>query len=87
MGETLPAEIIDKYSLMPLREALGNIHFPQNPDRLQKARERMKFEELFYLQLHILRYSRERGRRIRGHVLAKSEITSIPITVGIYPLN
>ncbi len=47
----------------------------------------MKFEELFYLQLHILRYSRERGRRIRGHVLAKSEITSIPITVGIYPLN
>ncbi len=71
VGETLPAEIIDKYSLMPLREALGNIHFPQNPDRLQKARERMKFEELFYLQLHILRYSRERGRRIRGHVLAK----------------
>ena len=71
VGETLPAEIIDKYSLMPLGEALGNIHFPQNPDRLQKARERMKFEELFYLQLHILRYSRERGRRIRGHVLAK----------------
>ncbi len=71
VGETLPEEIIDKYSLMPLREALGNIHFPQNPDRLQKARERMKFEELFYLQLHILRYSRERGRRIRGHVLAK----------------
>lgn len=71
VGETLPAEIIDKYSLMPLREALGNIHFPQNPDRLQKAREMMKFEELFYLQLHILRYSRERGRRIRGHVLAK----------------
>ncbi|MDE7115492.1 MAG: ATP-dependent DNA helicase RecG [Muribaculaceae bacterium] len=71
VGETLPAEIVDKYSLMPLREALANLHFPQNPDRLQKARERMKFEELFYLQLHILRYSRERGRRIRGHVLAK----------------
>lgn len=71
IGETLPPEIIDKYSLMPLLEALMNLHFPQNPEKLQKARERMKFEELFYLQLHILRYSRERGRRIRGHVLTR----------------
>lgn len=71
VSETLPPEIIDKYSLMPLLEALMNLHFPQNPEKLQKARERMKFEELFYLQLHILRYSRERGRRIRGHVLTR----------------
>lgn len=71
VGETLPSEIIEKYSLMPLLEALSNLHFPQNPEKLQKARERMKFEELFYLQLHILRYSRERGRRIRGHVLTR----------------
>ncbi len=69
VGETLPPEIVGRYSLMPLLEALSNLHFPQTPERLQKARERMKFEELFYLQLHILRYSRERGRRIRGHVL------------------
>ncbi len=71
VGETLPSEIVEKYSLMPLLEALSNLHFPQNPEKLQKARERMKFEELFYLQLHILRYSRERGRRIRGHVLTR----------------
>lgn len=71
VGETLPYEIVEKYSLMPLLESLSNLHFPQNPEKLQKARERMKFEELFYLQLHILRYSRERGRRIRGHVLTK----------------
>lgn len=71
VGETLPPEIVGKYSLMPLLEALLNLHFPQNPEKLQKARERMKFEELFYLQLHILRYSRERGRRIRGHVLTR----------------
>lgn len=71
VGETLPPEIVGKYSLMPLLEALSNLHFPQNPEKLQKARERMKFEELFYLQLHILRYSRERGRRIRGHVLTR----------------
>ncbi len=69
--ETLPLEIIQKYSLMPLLEALSNLHFPQSPEKLQKARERMKFEELFYLQLHILRYSRERGRRIRGYVLTR----------------
>lgn len=71
IGETLPEEIMKRYSLMPILDALFNLHFPQSPDKLQKARERMKFEELFYLQLHILRYSRERGRRIRGHVLSR----------------
>ncbi len=69
--ETIPTEIMSRYSLMPLLEALSNLHFPQSPDKLRKARERMKFEELYYLQLHILRYSRERGRRIKGHVLGK----------------
>lgn len=66
--ETLPAEVISNFRLMSLQEALRNLHFPENPDKLQKARERMKFEELFYLQLHILRFSRERGRRIVGMV-------------------
>lgn len=69
--ETLPREVLERYSLMSLPETLFNLHFPQSPDRLQKARERMKFEELFYLQLHILRYSRERGRRIKGHVFSR----------------
>lgn len=69
--DTLPAEVISKYNLMPLLESLYNLHFPQSPDKLKKARERMKFEELFYLQLHILRFSRERGRRIKGHVFPR----------------
>ena len=69
--ETLPAEVMARYNLMPLLESLFNLHFPQSPDKLKKARERMKFEELFYLQLHILRYSRERGRKIRGHILPR----------------
>lgn len=69
--ETLPAEVLTRFSLMPLKQALMNLHFPESPDLLQKARERMKFEELFYLQLHILRYSRERGRKIRGNVLPR----------------
>ncbi|MDE7412748.1 MAG: ATP-dependent DNA helicase RecG [Muribaculaceae bacterium] len=62
----LPVEVRDRYRLMPLKEALVQMHSPENPDLLAKARERMKFEELFYLQLHILRFSRERGRKIQG---------------------
>lgn len=68
IGETLPEEVLQRYNMMPLAEALYNLHFPKNPDLLKKARERMKFEELFYLQLHILRYSRERGRRLKGYI-------------------
>lgn len=66
MPETLPQEVVSEYHLMSLHEALREMHFPTRPDRLQKARERMKFEELFYLELHILRYSRERSLRIPG---------------------
>lgn len=71
ISETLPREIVSAYRLMPLKEALVNMHFPKNPESLQKARERMKFEELFYLEMHILRYSRERGRKIRGFVFPR----------------
>lgn len=69
--ESLPAEVLTRFNMMPLIESLYNLHFPQSPDKLKKGRERMKFEELFYLQLHILRYSRERGRKIRGHILSR----------------
>lgn len=87
--ETLPPEVVSAYRLMPLKEAIANLHFPENPESLQKARERMKFEELFYLQLHILRFSRERSRRIRGEVFARigkyfngfyNEVLPFPLT-------
>ena len=64
--ETLPVEIVSQYHLLGLRETLCELHFPTGAQTLRRARERMKFEELFYLQLHILRFSRERGRRIPG---------------------
>lgn len=70
LPETLPLELVSAYHLMPLREALRNMHFPDSPDALQKAKERMKFEELFYLQLHILRYARARSRKVRGNVFS-----------------
>lgn len=68
IGETLPAEVVRDYRLMPLRDALQNMHLPTSPEPLQRARERMKFEELFYVQFHILRYSKERGRALHGRV-------------------
>lgn len=61
VSETLPQEIINRYCLMPLHEALANIHNPQSNELLQKAKLRLKFEELFYVQINILRYSRRRA--------------------------
>ena len=66
ISETLPPHIVEKYHLMSLDEALRNIHFPQNPERLQRAQYRLKFEELFYVQLNILRYAKDRQRKYRG---------------------
>lgn len=68
IGETLPEEVVTSFSLMPLGEALRQMHFPENARVLQKAMERMKFEELFYVEAHILRYSMERGSKIPGYV-------------------
>lgn len=67
LPETLPSEILNKYNLMPLGKALRQIHFPTDYKELQRARERMKFEELFFLELHILRYARRRNSFLLGH--------------------
>lgn len=69
--ETLPREVIERYRLLLLGPSLRNLHNPQNLDLLEKARERMKFEELFYLELNILRFARERNEKISGYRLPK----------------
>lgn len=66
LPETLSPGIIEKHGLLSLDEAIRNIHFPQNPDKLRKAQYRLKFEELFYIQLNILRYSKDRQQKFRG---------------------
>ena len=71
LPETLPAPIIERYHFPSICDAYRAMHIPENPDRLRKARERMKFEELLYLELQILRYSRHRSRDIAGHVMAR----------------
>ena len=52
--ETLPAYLIEQYKLLPLRDALLNIHFPQSQELLVRARNRLKFDELFFIQLDLL---------------------------------
>ena len=71
IADPLPAEIIEKYHLMPLAEALKNIHRPADISTLQRAQFRLKYEELFYLQLNILRYSSARNAKLRGFVFSR----------------
>ena len=71
IDETLSPSLIQAHHLMPLGEALYNVHFPRNAEMLRKAQYRLKFEELFYIQLNILRFSRERRNRFRGLVFSR----------------
>ena len=69
--ETLPDYIIAKYKLMPLQQALISIHFPSDSNELRKAQYRLKFEELFYIQLNILSYSKDRQLKYKGFPFIK----------------
>jgi len=66
--ETLPMYIVDRLRLMTLPEALKNIHFPTSATVLKKAQTRLKFEELFYIQLNLLFRRSERLEKNNGHV-------------------
>ncbi len=66
LSETLPQHIIARHNLLGIRDALVNIHTPSSPQMLERARMRLKFEELFYLQLDIQRYARRRSSTTHG---------------------
>lgn len=66
LPETLPQYIIAQHHLMPYDEAIRNIHYPSSPEALRHAQLRLKFEELFYVQLNILRYVKNRQLRYHG---------------------
>ncbi|MFZ4724218.1 MAG: ATP-dependent DNA helicase RecG [Paludibacter sp.] len=68
--ETLPAYLLQKFALLNLTESLVNIHFPKNAELLNKARQRLKFEELFYIQLSILRQKNWREQQSKGFIFA-----------------
>jgi ATP-dependent DNA helicase RecG len=68
--DTLPGYIVSTYHLMELHEALHKIHFPSNPVEIEKSRYRLKFEELFYIELNLLRFKTNRTRKYKGFVFS-----------------
>ncbi len=64
--ETLPQSCIKDFQLLNLKDALINIHFPKNIDLLEKAQYRLKFEELFYIQINILKQKDQRNKAFKG---------------------
>ena len=61
--ETLPDYIVSGYHLMELHEALHKIHFPSDNNEIEKSRYRLKFEELFFIELNLLRFKSNRTRK------------------------
>ena len=71
MEETLPEYVMKQFNLVPLRFAIRNIHFPKDMISLEKAKYRLKFEELFYLQLSLLKQKYIRSRAEHGILMPK----------------
>lgn len=66
--ETIPSYILQKYKLISRAKALYNIHFPDNTESLNQARKRLKFEELFFIQLKLLRSKLYRTQKFKGAI-------------------
>ncbi len=71
LPETLPSWFIQKYKLLNLHDALLNIHFPQSSTLLKKAEYRLKFEELFYIQLNLIKVKMKRKLIFKGNVFSE----------------
>ncbi|MCZ8197656.1 MAG: ATP-dependent DNA helicase RecG [Flavobacterium sp.] len=70
-SETLPSYLLDELKLIPKKDALINIHFPKSQDILAKAQFRLKFEELFFIQLQLITKNLIRKHKIKGHPFEK----------------
>jgi ATP-dependent DNA helicase RecG len=66
-SETLPDYLLDELKLIPKKAALFNIHFPQSSEALAKAQFRLKFEELFFIQLQLITKNLIQKHKIKGH--------------------
>ncbi len=69
--EFLPQNILDKYKMMPRAEAMKEVHFPTNPKQLQRAQARLKFEELFLIQIKLLQANKGRKLNTKGFIFSK----------------
>ena len=70
--DTLPQAVVASAGLMPLDIAIREVHMPSSPETLEKARMRLKFEELFYIQTDMLMRSRERKSAIQGYMMPRA---------------
>ena len=66
-SETLPANLMQELQLIPKNAALFNVHFPKSQELLAKAQFRLKFEELFFIQLQLITKNLIRKHKIKGH--------------------
>ncbi len=69
--ETLSNAVLERFQMLSREEAVKQIHFPQNPEMLKKAEFRLKFEELFFIQLKLLKQKGLREKTFRGFVFSK----------------
>ncbi|MDR1623645.1 MAG: ATP-dependent DNA helicase RecG [Tannerellaceae bacterium] len=70
LPETLSSDVLEKTKLISRTEAIKNIHFPESADKLKKAQFRLKFEELFFIQLNILQMASYRKQKLKGFVFS-----------------
>lgn len=68
LPETLPADVLSRIQMMSLKEAIRNVHFPESTEKLRLAQLRLKFDELFFIQLNILRTASLRKLKLKGIV-------------------
>ncbi|WP_455639228.1 ATP-dependent DNA helicase RecG [Parabacteroides sp.] len=68
LPETLPPDVLSRIRMMPLKEAIRNVHFPESTEKLRLAQLRLKFDELFFIQLNILRTASLRKLKLKGIV-------------------
>ena len=85
--ETLPKSLISNLRLISLHDSLINIHFPEDDNKLALAKFRLKFEELFYLQMKLLQLKLIRTEKSRGKIFSVVGSTSITFIKTIYRLN
>lgn len=71
LPESLSPDVVELAKLIPFHEAVENIHFPKSPLLLRDAEFRLKFEELFYIQLSIVRYASDRKTKLKGILFPK----------------
>jgi ATP-dependent DNA helicase RecG len=74
--ETLPEHVLREHGLISKVEAMQNIHFPTNHDLLQKAQTRLKFEELFYIQLRLLKLKLVREHKFKGQIFQNTTLVT-----------